>query len=239
MALIDMNASLDCLIVGDSNSKAYAAIKEMVAQYPAPKILLLYGPSGSGKTALLRAATGEITKGYPEVRMLWQSSEEYIRLLITAIKASETEAFKRSYIGNDLLIIDNLEDFVGKPVTQTGLAENIAEAYNSGAQVFLAANHYCKPLKVEALLREMIPDFTAVVDLALPDQITLERAWINYGKSLGLPCSTDFIEFFHKSEVQNFWALNGLLQSYLTQGKLTFNETATAKDHKSYKKGGT
>lgn len=37
MALNDMNVSLDCLIVGDSNSEAYAAIKEMVAQYPAPK----------------------------------------------------------------------------------------------------------------------------------------------------------------------------------------------------------
>lgn len=148
--------------------------------------------------------------------MLWQSSEEYIRLLITAIKASETEAFKRSYIGNDLLIIDNLEDFGGKPVTQTGLAENIAEAYNSGAQVFLAANHYCKPLKVEALLREMIPDFTAVVDLALPDQITLERAWISYGKSLGIP--SDYVDYFCRSEkVNNFWALNGLLQSYLTK----------------------
>lgn len=228
MALKDLNVSLDGLIVGDSNSEAYRAIKEMVAQYPAPKILLLYGPSGSGKTALLRAATGEITKVYPEVRMLWQSSEEYIRLLVTAIKASETEVFKRSYIGNDLLIIDNLEDFGGKPVTQTGLAENIAEAYNSGAQVFLSANHFCKPLKVEVMLRQRIPDFT-VVDLTLPDQLTLERAWINYGKSLGIAysCPTDYMDYFRRSKkVDNFWALTGLLQSYYTHINTQFSEAS-------------
>lgn len=209
-------ASLDDLVVGYNNDQAYKAVKDMVAQFPKPGVLLLYGPSGSGKKAMLRAAVAEIIEGYPSLKMLWQSSEDYIRLLSTAIKRNETEAFKRSYTGLNLLVIDHLEDFGGKPVTQAGLAEDIVDAYNSKAQVFLAANHYCKPLKVEAMLREMIPDFS-VVDLALPDQITLERAWLSYGKSLGIPCSTEYMEYFHKSEVHNFWALSGLLQTYLTK----------------------
>ena len=224
-------ASLDDLVVGDNNEQAYKAVKNLVAQFPKPGVLLLHGPSGSGKTALLRAAVAEIIEGCPGLKMLQQSSEDYIRLLIAAIKEKETEAFKRSYIGKQLLVIDNLEDLGEKSATQTGLAEIIANAYNSKAQVFLAANHYCKPLKVEAMLREMIPDFT-VVDLTLPDQLTLERAWISYGKSFGISCSSEYMEYFHKSEVHNFWALNGLLQSYLTQGKFIFNETTTAKDRK-------
>lgn len=216
-------ASLDDIVVGNNNEQAYEAVEDMVAQFPNPGVLLLHGPSGSGKTALLRAAVAEIIKGHPDLKMIWHSSDDYIRLLIAAIKDSETDAFRRNFIDNDLVIIDHLEDFSGKPVSQTGLAENIAEAYNSGAQVFLAANHYCKPLNVEALLREMISDFT-VVDLALPDQITLERAWISYGKSLGI-CSTDYVDYFRRSEkVDNFWALNGLRQSYFTHINSSFTE---------------
>lgn len=217
-------ASLNDLVVGDNNEQAYKAVKNLVAQFPKPGVLLLHGPSGSGKTALLRAAVAEIIEGCPGLKMLWQSSEDYIRLLIAAIKEKDTETFKKSYIGKQLLVIDNIEDFGGKSEMQTGLAEIIANAYNSKAQVFIAANHYCKPLKVEALLREMIPDFS-VVDLALPDQITLERAWISYGELFGLPCSTDYVDYFRRSEkVDNFWALNGLLQSYYTHVNSSFNE---------------
>lgn len=216
MSTTNRFASLDDLVVGVYNEQAFEAVKDMVAQFPKPGVLLLYGPSGSGKTALLREAVSEIIEDNPDFKMLWQSSEDYIRLLIAAIKGKDTEAFQRGYIGRQLLVIDNLEDFGGKSVTQTGLAENIAGAFNSGAQVFLAANHYCKPLKVESMLREMISDFT-VVDLALPDQLTLERAWISFGKSIGISSSAEYMEYFHKSEVQHFRALNGLLMTYLTK----------------------
>lgn len=208
-------ASLDDLVVGYNNEQAYKAVKDMVAQFPKPGVLLLYGPSGSGKTALLCAATKEVKKQHPKARVYWHASVDFISEMVSAIRADEIDAFRDRDI--DLNVFDNLEDLLGKNATQGYLARLIADAYHSGAQVFLAANHYCKPLKVEAMLRKMIPDFT-VVDLALPDQLALERAWISYGKSLGLPCSTDFMDYFHRSDdIKNFWPLNGLLQTYLAK----------------------
>ncbi len=214
MSLKAGHASFDELIVSSNNEKAFTAAKEMAMRFPAPGVLLMYGPSGSGKTALLRAEREEISKWHPEHQMLWASSAQYMGELVSAIRAKATDAFYKKFVGINLLIVDNLEDFCGKSATQGDLAAIIARAYSSGAQVFLAANHHCKPLRIEMLLQGSISNLT-VVDLGLPDQNTLERAWIHFGQVHNLPISSDYVEFFCKSNVKNYWALNGLLQSYL------------------------
>lgn len=220
-------ASLDDLVVGINNAQAFKAVKDMVTQFPKPGVLLLYGPSGSGKTALFRAAITETKKHRPEARVFWQPSADFISEMVSAIIADEKDAFRD--IDIDLYVIDNLEDLLGKSATQGYLARKIADAYHSGAQVFLAANHQCKPLIVEKLLRDEMVCLT-VVELPLPDQSTLERTWLRYEPTHILSDASGYIDFFRKSNVDNFWTLNGLLKVYLAKhNKLFFL------DQKDYK----
>src|SRR5699024_4517811 len=81
-----------------------------------------YGDSGLGKTHLLHAIGYYATQLFPEIRVKYVSSEEFVNDFINTIGSSKTSnalrpAFQRRYREVDILMIDDIQFLQGKDAT--------------------------------------------------------------------------------------------------------------------------
>ena len=100
-------------IIGNSNINAWnageAAIKNLGIQ---SNPLVFYGASGSGKTHLSRILLNQAKKDGRTVSHL--SAMEFIDNLVTALFKQAEDDFRHELLDYDVLIIDDLQHFVGR-----------------------------------------------------------------------------------------------------------------------------
>src|SRR5699024_9710510 len=102
-AQLNPKYTFDTFVIGASNRFAHAAAFA-VAEAPAKAYipLFIYGDSGLGKTHLLHAIGYYATQLFPEIRVKYVSSEEFVNDFINTIGSSKTSnalrpAFQRRY----------------------------------------------------------------------------------------------------------------------------------------------
>src|SRR3990170_3260501 len=102
--------TFESFVVGNSNQFAQAAC-QAVAELPsrAYNPLFIYGGVGLGKTHLLHAVGHQIARLYPQLRLLYLSSERFTNDLINAIRYDMTAEFRAKYRTIDLLLIDDIQ----------------------------------------------------------------------------------------------------------------------------------
>src|SRR5664279_4512818 len=101
-------------IVGSSNDLAYTAC-QAVATQPGTKYnpLFLYGGVGLGKTHLMQAVGNEIAINQPDARILYISSETFVKEFIESIRYNK-KGFSDKYRNVDVLIVDDMQFITGK-----------------------------------------------------------------------------------------------------------------------------
>ena len=102
--------NFDNFIVGASNNLAYSAGLAVV-ESPGDGYnpLFLYGGVGLGKTHLMNAIGNEISKKYPDFKILYLSCEKFTNELITAIHDKKTDEFREKYRRNTVYIKENTD----------------------------------------------------------------------------------------------------------------------------------
>ncbi|MGO3065732.1 MAG: DnaA ATPase domain-containing protein, partial [Brevibacterium linens] len=123
VAQLNPKYTFDTFVIGASNRFAHAAAFA-VAEAPAKAYnpLFIYGDSGLGKTHLLHAIGYYATQLFPEIRVKYVSSEEFVNDFINTIGSSKTSnalrpAFQRRYREVDILMIDDIQFLQGKDAT--------------------------------------------------------------------------------------------------------------------------
>ena len=124
--------TFDTFVVGPSNKLAYAA-SMAVAEHPAQNYnpLLIYGDSGLGKTHLMNAIGNYIHQKFPQMKILYTSSETFTNELIGAIQHNTNEAFRNKYRNIDVLLIDDIH------TTGATLSECVRVLRDNGAASIL------------------------------------------------------------------------------------------------------
>lgn len=133
-------ASLDAFVVGEGNRLAHAAVKNLLGQLGRYSPLFLSGPPGSGKTHLLEGAWRSARQTAPHRRTIYLSAEQFTTQFVEALRGSGLPSFRRKYRDVELLLIDDLQFFAGKPSTLTELQHTVDTLMRSGRQVVLAAD---------------------------------------------------------------------------------------------------
>ncbi len=137
---------LDGFVVGPSNRMAFAAI-ELAASRPGEMSpLVLHGPSGVGKTHLLEGICGLARRTNPGQSSLFLSAEQFTTSFLQALHGSGLPGFRRTCRGVDLLVIDDLQFFVGKRATLMELQHTVDALHRQGKQMVFAADR-----EIEAL----------------------------------------------------------------------------------------
>ena len=126
---------LDDFVVGPSNRIARGAA-ELAATRPGEMSpLVIHGPSGVGKTHLLEGLGGRAREAHAGITVVWLSAEQFTTGFLQALHHGGLPGFRRTCRNADLLVIDDLQFFVGKRSTMLELLQTVEALQRQGRQV--------------------------------------------------------------------------------------------------------
>lgn len=139
--------TFDDFIVGKSNREAHAAALSC-CYYPGKfnNPLFIYGNSGLGKTHLLHSIGNYVRDNKPEEKVLYIYSEDFVTLLIEAMKNKTVEEVKERICEVDYLLIDDIQR-----LTQSASQEVFFNLYNKlisdSKQIVITSDIHPRDLK--------------------------------------------------------------------------------------------
>lgn len=110
---------LDDFVVGACNRMAHAAAMQL-AERPdvCPNPTVFCGPPGVGKTHLLEGLAVEMRKAVGEAAVICLSAEEFTNQFLQAMRAQQTQAFRKQFREVRALCVDDVHFFAKKRATQ-------------------------------------------------------------------------------------------------------------------------
>jgi chromosomal replication initiator protein len=179
---LDPKYTFEAFIEGKSNAQARAYALR-VAEAPGGEFnpLLIYGESGLGKTHLMHAIGNRIRGRNAKARVLYVVAERFFRDMVNAIKLGKTEEFKGHYRSADALLIDDIQFFAGKAVTQEEFFHTFNEMLDGGQQMVLTCDRY--PAELDNLDKRLKSRFTWGLSVAVEPPELEHRAAILLSKA--------------------------------------------------------
>jgi chromosomal replication initiator protein len=147
-------ATLENFVGGYSNRLAVASAEMVVRQMGNITPLLFFGPTSVGKTHLLEGIWSAARKNSRNLSAVYLSAEQFTSHFLEALRGSGLPNFRRKYRGVGLLIIDDLQFFVGKRATQIELLHTIDTLLSERRQLVFASD------RSPAELAELGPELT-------------------------------------------------------------------------------
>ncbi len=166
------DASLDDFVVGPCNRVAFAGSQSVLRQLGQMSPLMLYGPTGTGKTHLLEGIANAARRSYGVKRVVMLSSEQFTSYFLEALRGTGLPNFRRKYRDVNMLLIDDLQFFVGKNATIVELKHTVDTLLRAGRQLVFAAD---RPLpEIEGLGPDLIARISGGLICAMeaPDEET-------------------------------------------------------------------
>jgi chromosomal replication initiator protein len=207
-------------IVGSSNDLAYTAC-QAVAANPGTKYnpLFLYGGVGLGKTHLMQAVGNEIISKQPDARVLYISSETFVKEFLESIRFKK-KSFSDKYRNVDVLIVDDMQFIAGKEKTQEEFFHTFNALHQSNKQIIISSD---KPPKSIPTLTERLRsrfEWGMSIDIQMPDFET-RCAIVETKASLsGIELSRDTIEYLANNIKTNIRELEGALNQLLAYAEM-------------------
>jgi chromosomal replication initiator protein len=179
---LDPKYTFEAFIEGKSNAQARAYALR-VAEAPGGEFnpLLIYGESGLGKTHLMHAIGNRLRSKNAKARVLYVVAERFFRDMVNAIKLGKTEEFKSHYRSADALLIDDIQFFAGKAVTQEEFFHTFNEMLDGGQQMVLTCDRY--PAELDNLDKRLKSRFTWGLSVAVEPPELEHRAAILLSKA--------------------------------------------------------
>ncbi|KAE9542123.1 chromosomal replication initiation protein DnaA [Ursidibacter maritimus] len=146
-------------VQGKSNQLA-KAVAQQVAANPGENHcnpFSLYGGTGLGKTHLLHAIGNEILSHKPNARVVYIHSERFVQDMVKAIKANTIENFKKFYRSLDVLMIDDIQFFANKEVTQEEFFHTFNSLFERSKQIIVTSDVFPKNIEnIEERIRSRL-----------------------------------------------------------------------------------
>ena len=207
-------------IVGSSNDLAYTAC-QAVAANPGTKYnpLFLYGGVGLGKTHLMQAVGNEIAAHDPSARILYISSETFVKEFLESIRFKK-KGFSDKYRNVDVLIVDDMQFIAGKEKTQEEFFHTFNALHQTNKQIIISSD---KPPKSIPTLTERLRsrfEWGMSIDIQMPDFET-RCAIVETKASLsGIELGRETIEYLANNIKSNVRELEGALNQLLAYAEM-------------------
>lgn len=172
-SLLNPKYTFDTFVIGENNRFAHAAalaVAESLGKAYNP--LFLYSGVGLGKTHLMHAIGNFVLSQNSDAKVLYITSEKFTNELINAIQNNTTEDFRNKYRNIDLLLIDDIQFFIGKERCQEEFFHTFNALYENGKQIIISSD---KPPKDINPLEERLKsrfEWGLVADIGKPDYET-------------------------------------------------------------------
>ncbi len=134
------NKPVPTFLTGGSNRLACTAA-EMVLERPGELgPLFVHGPNGCGKTHLCKTLREQFRARHRFRRVMYMTAEQFTIDFTESTRGAGFAAFRKKYRDVDVLIIDDIQFFVGKSQTLAELRNTIDDLLSRRRQVVFAAD---------------------------------------------------------------------------------------------------
>jgi chromosomal replication initiator protein len=145
---------LEGFVVGPCNRMAFGAAELVVRRPGEMSPLVIHGPSGVGKTHLLEGICGRVRRLHPRATITLLSAEQFTSGFLQALHGSGLPGFRRSCRNADLLLVDDLQFFVGKRATLVELQQTIDHLQRQGRQMIFSCDR--EPDSIDGLGADLL-----------------------------------------------------------------------------------
>lgn len=214
-------------VIGESNRHAYAtctAVADLPSQ-DALNPLFLYGGSGLGKTHLIQSIAHFILQHNPSTNVLYASSETFTNDIITAIQKNKTDEFRQKYRQVDVLIIDDIQEIIGRERTQQEFFNTFNFLYEAKKQIIISSDRPPKEIKeLNERLRSRF-EWGVPIDIQAPDYETRMAILRNKSEKSGMiNIPEEILEYIAENIVSNVRELEGALNKLRIYSQLSDEE---------------
>lgn len=187
-------SAFDGFVVSEGSVAAVTLAQQVAAGEAVASPLLIWGPTGVGKTHLLRSIRQEVRNRKRRIRAVFLTAEQFTTGFVDAVRGRGLPIFRNKYRGVDLLLIDDLQFFIGKAKTLEELHHTLDKLAADGAQVVLACDR--PPTALQGLGGELVSRLTAGLTVELPpaDYETRRRLTRQLSDHAGLAISDEVVD---------------------------------------------
>ena len=217
--------TFDTFVIGENNRFAHAAalaVAERLGEAYNP--LFLYSNVGLGKTHLMHAIGNFVLQQNSEAKVLYITSEKFTNELINAIQNNTTEDFRKKYRNLDLLLIDDIQFFIGKERCQEEFFHTFNDLYENKKQIIISSD---KPPKDINPLEERLKsrfEWGLVADIQSPDYETRCAILKKKCELESITIDNEIIQFIAEKVESNIRELEGIFNKIVAMASLTNSE---------------
>ena len=173
--------------------------------------LLIYSSPGLGKTHLIQAAGNRMIRKNRSVRVLYITGEKFMLDFISSIQQNKSSDFVNFYRKVDMLLLDDVQFFVGKEQTQEQFFHLFNDLYQKEKQIILTTDRH--PRKLVGLQERLVSRFQSglITDIQAPDLETRIAIIMNEAKHGGINIDYSIVEFIANSVTEDIRVMKSLL----------------------------
>lgn len=183
--------------------------------------LFIYGSSGLGKTHLLQAIGNYILEEDPAKRVCYLTSEDFSQQYLKCMREgrmTELSDFYRDEV--DILLIDDIQNWAGKPETQNEFFLIFNALHQAGKQIVLTSD--APAGEVKNLSDRLVSRFSwgLTVDIQPPDVETREAILHKKAEERHLEISDEVLRFLAERIASNVRCLESAIIKLTLQSSL-------------------
>lgn len=211
---------------GTSN-KLVRTAGESVAQNPGKTAfnpLFVFGPSGVGKTHLCHAIGARIKELHPGKKVLYVSAHLFRVQFTDAIRKNTTNDFINFYQNIDVLLIDDIQEFIGMDKTQNTFFHIFNHLHQLGKQLIMTSDK--PPVDLQGMEDRLITrlKWGLTAELSRPDLDLRKQILRNKISHDGIVIPDEVFNFIANNVTENVRDLEGILVSLMANALINNKE---------------
>ena len=214
--------TFDTFVEGRSNQFALAYSIQVTEDLGgASNPFLIYGGVGLGKTHLMQALGNTTNRNRPKTRVVYVHSERFFSEMVSAIKRNAIDSFQRNYRSVDVLLIDDIQFFVGKERTQEEFFHVFNKLHKDQRQIVVTCDRYPKAINgLEERLTSRL-SWGLSVEIEPPDIETRAAILMRKAQEAGVELSKEVTLFIAERIRSNVRELEGALRRVIANAQFT------------------
>ena len=208
---------------GSMSNKLAVSVANAIATHPEVKTynpFFVFGSTGVGKTHLLQAVGIKLKEENPRMRVLYVTARVFENQYTTAVLQKKVNDFINFYQSIDVLLLDDIQEFAGKPGTQNTFFHIFNHLHQHQRQLIMSSD--CRPSELDGMVPRLISRFKwgMTVELEKPD-FELRRKFLAMKSAQdGLNIDDEVLDFIATNVTDSVRELEGVMVALLAHATM-------------------
>ena len=212
---------------GSMSNRLAVSVANAIATHPEVKTynpFFIFGSTGVGKTHLLQAVGVKLKENNPRMRVLYVTARVFENQYTTAVLQKKVNDFINFYQSSDVLLLDDIQEFAGKPGTQNTFFHIFNHLHQHQRQLIMSSD--CRPSDLDGMVPRLISRFKwgMTVELEKPDYELRRKFLAMKSVQDGLNIDDEVLDFIASNVTESVRELEGVMVALLAHATMLEQE---------------